>query len=333
MPRSWRKLFMLTALGVGVFGVLSIYKDLDEIGDRLLDFNPALVLLALLLAVGNYLIRFVRWQEYLRLTKHELPKRTSALIFVSGFSMSVTPGKVGEIFKAAMLREITHSTMARTIPIVVAERATDLASLVLLGLVGVLIYGVARSMVVAGTVAVLFGMVVMSYRPLAYGAFRMLEGMGVPAWFVRRVRELYDNLAHLLRPGPLAWGTALGGLAWLCECVGFALIIWGYPGASVNLGMAMLIYAATTIAGALSFLPGGLLVTEASMVVLLVRKAEGLDKAAAVAATLLVRLCTLWFAVVIGFIALAIFRRLYPDAAQHVTQAPPVVNDQTPGPD
>lgn len=324
---------MLTALGVGVFGVLSVYQDLDAIGSRLRDFNPGLVALALMLAVGNYLIRFVRWQEYLRLTDHTLPKRTSGLIFVSGFSMSVTPGKVGEIFKAAMLRELTGSTMARTIPIVIAERATDLFSLVLLGLVGVLIYGVARSMVVAGTVAVVFGMVVMSYRPLAYGAFRLLEGMGVPTGLVRRLRELYDNLAHLLRPVPLAWGTALGGLAWLCECVGFALVIWAYPGASVNLGMAMLIYAATTIAGALSFLPGGLLVTEASMVVLLVRKAEGLDKPAAVAATLLVRLCTLWFAVIIGFIALAIFRKRYPSAAQGVTHAPPVANDQTPSPE
>ena len=41
-------------------------------------------------------------------------------------------------------------------------------------------------------------------------------------------------------------------------------------GAEVSLGLATLIYAATTIAGALSFLPGGLVVTEASMVVLLV---------------------------------------------------------------
>lgn len=331
MPKSWRKLFMLTALAVGVFGALSVYKDLDEIGDRLLEFNPLLVGAALLLAIGNYLIRFVRWQEYLRITGHPLPRKASALVFVSGFSMSVTPGKVGEIFKAAMLRELTRSTMARTVPIVIAERATDLASLVLLGLLGVALYGVGRAMVVAGGVAVLFGMVVMSYRPLAYGAFRLARGMGVPRGIITRVQELYDNLAHLLRPAPLAWGTSLGGLAWLCECVGFALIIWGYPGASVNFGMAMLIYAATTIAGALSFLPGGLLVTEASMVVLLVRKAQGLDKAAAVAATLIVRLCTLWFAVVIGFLALALFRKLYPEAASHAAHVPG--SERTPSPD
>src|SRR5678809_962969 len=98
----------------------------------------------------------------------------------------------------------------------------------------------------------------------------------------------------------LALATALAVPAWGCECVGFAAIVNAFPGAHVDLGLAIVIYASTTIAGALSFLPGGLGVTEGGMILLLVEGASGLDRATALDATLLTRLATLWFAVLIG---------------------------------
>ena len=70
----------------------------------------------------------------------------------------------------------------------------------------------------------------------------------------------------------------------------------------------MVIYAATTIAGALSFLPGGLGVTEGAMTLLLVRSAAQIDQATALDATLLTRLATLWFAVALGLGFLAVAR-------------------------
>jgi uncharacterized membrane protein YbhN (UPF0104 family) len=49
------------------------------------------------------------------------------------------------------------------------------------------------------------------------------------------------------------------------------------------------------------------------MVALLVTSAHGLDRPAAVAATILTRLCTLWFAVFLGLLALMILRRLHSE--------------------
>jgi glycosyltransferase 2 family protein len=101
--------------------------------------------------------------------------------------------------------------------------------------------------------------------------------------------------------------TAIAVPSWACECVGFALVCNAFPGAHVGLGLAVVIYAGTTIAGALSFLPGGLGVTEGAMTFALVSGAAHFDRATAVAATLLTRLATLWFAVLlgIGFLGLA----------------------------
>ncbi|MEM9489523.1 MAG: YbhN family protein, partial [Myxococcota bacterium] len=139
--------------------------------------------------------------------------------------------------------------------------------------------------------------------------------------FADGLRTFYDGLATLVRPRSLSWATGLGVAAWLAECIGFALIVAAFPGTAVPLGLATLIYAATTIAGALSFLPGGLLVTEAAMAALLIESSRGVDEPTAVAATILTRLATLWLAVVLGLIALAILRRVAPASAQAIAQA------------
>ena len=67
-------------------------------------------------------------------------------------------------------------------------------------------------------------------------------------------------------------------------------------------GIAVFVYAIAMLAGALSFMPGGLGGAEAAMVALLVW--GGASSPEAVAATVLIRLATLWFAVVLGVLFL-----------------------------
>jgi uncharacterized membrane protein YbhN (UPF0104 family) len=307
--RFWTRLILVTVLAIAVFAAFSIYADVAKLGDRLAQFAPRAVLGALVLAAGNYVIRFVRWQLYLGRVGVTAPIRTSLLVFVSGFAMSVTPGKLGELVKALLLREAAGADPARVAPVVIAERATDLVALVILGLVGVATYGVALPMVAAAGAVTAALMALLAWRRAAHAVIALVGRVPRLGRIAPRLLDSYDHMELLVRPWPLAWATALGTAAWLCECLGFALIVNGFPGARVEIGLATLIYAATTVAGALSFLPGGLLVTEASMTLLLVASAHGLDRPAAVGATILTRLCTLWFAVVLGLVCLVVLRR------------------------
>src|SRR5207248_2162695 len=77
------------------------------------------------------------WELYLRRLGVRIPLRDSFGIFLSGFSLTVTPGKIGEVLKSYLLREVHGVPMARTAPIVIAERLTDLVALAALALVGV----------------------------------------------------------------------------------------------------------------------------------------------------------------------------------------------------
>ncbi len=321
-----RRLLLGVLLGIAVFAGFSIYADTDKLGQRLSSYAWWTFAAALGLALVNYALRFLRWQLYLRKTDISVPTGLSAQVFVSGFALSVTPGKVGELVKSYLLRELRSVPIAKSAPVVVAERVTDLLALVVLCLFGVAFYGVAVTTVIAGAVVIAVALVILSVPPLAQALIRALTTIS----FLRKLRgkllTFYDNLSALIRPRPMSWATSIAALAWLAECVGFALIANGFPGSSVPLGLAILIYAATTIAGALSFLPGGLLVTEGAMTLLLVEASSGFDEPTAVAATILVRLATLWFAVILGAIALATLRRRHSGVGDAIESAAEAVD-------
>lgn len=312
MSTLWRRVILVTILGIVVFAAFSVYADVDALGTDLRRLSPLAVVAALGLALGNYLIRFVRWQAYLRTVGVAAPRRISFLVFFSGFVMSVTPGKVGEIFKAMLLRDSAgadRAPLARTMPVVVAERVTDLVSVVILGIIGAAAYRQAIPLVVAAAAVTFTGVLVIAIRPLAHGAIAFFGKIPKVGRLAPKLREMHDHLSTLIRPAPFTWATGLAAAAWLAECVGFALIVRGFPGAEISLPLATFIYAATTVAGALSFLPGGLGITEAGMTFMLV---SHVGKPTAVAATIVTRLCTMWFAVVLGLIALAVLRRVRP---------------------
>jgi uncharacterized protein (TIRG00374 family) len=307
---TYRRLLLGVLMGVAVFAGFSIYADVRELGSRLAGFGWWAFAAAIGLALFNYGVRLVRWELYLRHRRIVLPRWQSGLIFVAGFALSVTPGKIGELIKSYLLRETNRVPLAQSAPIVIAERVTDLAALLILAAIGFALHGTAGTMVLVGVVAVAGGLVALSWPRFAHTLIRVASYPPPLRRSRERLLQFYATLAELVRPAPLAWGTSLGVLAWLGECVGFALIVGAFPGTSVPLGLAMLIYAATTVAGALSFLPGGLVVTEAGMTLLLVQSSRGVDHATAVAATILTRLATLWFAVIIGLLALYLLRRL-----------------------
>jgi glycosyltransferase 2 family protein len=304
--RQWIWLAIVVVIGGAAIAMLG---DVRQLADRLGGFRWWAFGAALGLALANYAIRFVRWELYLRRQGVRVPPSASALVFGAGLSLSITPGKLGELVKSYLLRQLHDIPATRTAPVVVAERVTDLLALILLAIAGVAGYGLAPSLVVVAASLTAGGLVLLAWpRPT-----RALIDLATRPRLVRRLRaplhDVYGGLASLCRPGPLAAATALAVPAWGCECVGFALIVNAFPGAHVDLGLAIVIYASTTMAGALSFLPGGLGVTEGAMTMWLVHSTARLDRATALDATLLTRLATLWFAVVLGLVCLGAARR------------------------
>ena len=309
MKKLLGRVILGVAAGVAIYVGFSIWADARSVGRALADFHWLIALAALGLASLNYLVRFVRWHYYLKVLGLEVPVGHSLLVFLGGFSLTVTPGKLGEVVKALLLRESHAIPAARTAPIVIAERFTDLMGLLLLTCVGIFTFEADPRFLVIGASLIGFGLVVVSVEPVA--AFFLRLSARVP--FVRRLtpklEEAHRTTAELLRPRPLVLGVLLSVVSWFFECTAFWAVVHGFSGASVDIQAATFIYASMTVAGALSFLPGGLGVTEAGMLAMLEQLATGCGRSVAAAATFVTRLCTLWFAVLVGIVALLIFAR------------------------
>ena len=306
MSRRW--LWLLIAAVIGV-AALSMLGDVRHLGDRLAGFHWWALIAALGLALGNYVMRFVRWQLYLRRQQVTVPLTSSAIVFGAGLSLSITPAKLGELVKSYLLSEMHDVPAPKTAPIVVAERVTDLIALLVLAIIGVAAYGVDPTLVIVASAIVALGLVMLAWPTPTHALIDLVTKPGKLRKLREPLHETLRGLGALCRPVPLLIATLIAVPAWGLECIGFAVICNAFPGAHVDLGLAMVIYAGTTIAGALSFLPGWLGVTEGAMAVALVEGAAKLESSTAVAATLLTRLATLWFAVAIGVVLLAVARR------------------------
>ena len=257
MKRLLSRVLVGVAAGVAVYVAFSIWADARSVGAALAGFSWSAAAAALGLAAANYLVRFVRWQYYLRVLGLKVPAGESFLVFLGGFALTVTPGKLGEAVKALLLRESRGIPAARTAPIVVAERFTDLVGLLLLAAVGAFTFEVDKHLPGGGGGG---------DRPGAGGGLGRAAGppgagaggRGLPGVkrFAGKLGEFYESTATLLRPGPLGLAVVLSTISWYFECLAFWLVVRGFPGAAIEHQAAVFIYATMTIAGALSFLPG-----------------------------------------------------------------------------
>ena len=258
--------------------------------------------LLLLLSLANYGFRALRWHIFAR----RLGLRTGIVQdfrhFLGGFAMSVTPGRVGELVRMRWIRRETGWSFARTAPLVLVDRASDLAAMaVILGVgVGLSVKGIAGAVPV--TILALVAAVIAT-RPRLLAMVADVGYRLTRRWprFFARIRSAARSLMRFSNPAMLSVAALIGAVGWFAECVAFYLLL-GWMGAGVDLPTAAAIFIFATLAGGLTGAPGGVGGAEAAMVALLAL--EGVPLEVSLAATAIIRVTTLWFAIAIG---LAVF--------------------------
>jgi uncharacterized protein (TIRG00374 family) len=295
-----RHVALVVLLGVVVFGTLFVYGDLPDLFRSLGQFPLSYLAIVLALALTNYLIRWVRWHYYLRTLDVDLEGSHNVLIFFSGLSMAISPGKVGELAKCYLLSQADQVPVSRSSPVVIMERVTDIVAVFTLSAVGLAV--LPSRLVIAGAIVVAVVVVILA-ATVILGRGLILRLPLMKRWETQ-ILDSRESFARLLSAKVILIGLALAILAWLSEGVGLWVVLRGLD-TSPSLVRAVSIYATASLVGALIMLPGGVIGTEGSMVGLL--RGIGLTRTDASAATIIIRLCTLWFAVVLGLATLGLF--------------------------
>lgn len=299
-----RRLILGLIFGFVVLLALVFLGDLRQVSEQVLAFRWSLFPLVIGMTLLNYTLRFFKWHFYIRqIGVRNLPLLASARLFVAGFPLAVTPGKVGEALKGVWLNQTTGVQTARGVAVVLAERISDGLAMIALSTLGVIAYPQYWPALVS-VLAVLLAIIVISQiRPLALGLLEFGERLPVINRFVHHLHEFYEGSFALLRPGVMLLAVSLGTISWLCEGIGLYLILLGLgidPGIQV-LSIAVFVLSFSIVIGAISTLPGGLGAAEASIAGMLALLLF-LPPATAAAATLLIRFATLWFGVSLGLL-------------------------------
>lgn len=312
MNTLFRRLLIALLIGVLVYGAFVLYAGYDTLRASLEDFRWLAFAGALALASLNYLLRFLKWEYYLaQLGIHDVPKVESLLVFLSGFVLTITPGKVGEVFKSAVLFETHKVPVMTTAPIVVAERLTDVISIVLLIAIGSAGFPDGLPWAAAGAAVVFVFLVILLWQTPVLLGLRWMQGRaGFFGRLAPKLEHAWHSLRIVARPRALLLPTGLSLLAWGAEGIALYLLIAGF-GVAISVPLCVFFYATSTLAGALIPVPGGLGVTETMIQEQLVRVGQT-PAGVATASMLMVRLATLWWAVAVGFIALSLLKRRYP---------------------
>ena len=265
------------------------------------------------LCIFSYVIRAVRWRKYLQELGYNLPKFYSVLTYVAGFAFTLAPGKIGELIKVRYYKDYK-------IPIIFliggyfVERIFDF--------VVILCFALIFADFAMHTYTSLFFLLVTSVicTWFLFGIFRnnyFFNALLNFSWFkCKIIRNLVLNsldafsaVKKLLTFRMLIVGFVLGFLGWFCEISSLYILSSIIASTSLSFPDAIGIYAISILVGAISFMPGGLGTTEATMIALLVHHNYSIGDA--ILLTTICRFLTLWVAVFLGLLAVTALKLIH----------------------
>jgi len=307
--KKLKKKVIVSIVIAGVFYLaFIIYADFSNVVDAFKKFNLLLIPILLILSFLNYFARFLKWDYYLSIVKVKMKKVDSLSTFMSGLIMSVTPAKLGEVLKSVLVKEITGEPISKTAPIILAERITDFLSLLLIAIVGAFVFDYGGNLTIIIAAFFILIIFIISNKKIALPIINFSERIPLLKKYIHNIHSAYESSYQLLKIKPLFLMTLLSLVSWGFECLGYYIILLNFK---VDFGIlwASFSYSFSTIVGAISMLPGGLGLTEGSLTFLLVQKKVPVD--ISVATTFIIRVVTLWFAVLVGIVSLTIYQKRF----------------------
>ncbi len=285
---------------------------LDELPGVILRANPLLLLAAFMVFYLGFPLRGLRWALLIRSTGFQLGVRDATeIIFISWLVNCLVPAKLGDLYRAYLLKINSTVSLSRTFGTVFIERVLDLFAIVVLGL-GSGYYSFRGKL--PSDVEIVFAIGVGVVIVLAVGLLsmrnfgrRVIIALPLP----HRVLELYDRFeegvfsAVGLRALPRL--IFITGLIWTSEAMRLFVVVEALGFSDLHLGISGAFFVALTgsLLTAVPFTPAGIGVVETGVIFVLTQ-VYGVPTTEAVAITLVDRVISVLSIIVFGGIAYSI---------------------------
>ena len=296
------RIIWIVIASVGLYGVFLFFSDFNIISKQISNFKYELLPLILLLVSISWTPLLVRWQILLKKNNINIPIKKSFLLFLGGMSMSITPGHVGELIKSQLIKTIYNIPRTKTAPIIFVEKFYDLTGAIIASIIGIIILGMDISIILISVSILIVIIFLVYYRPLFEFILKRVTKTKFFSKYSENISDSYEIVRNSTTPQISSISFGLSVLYWIIISVAVHFILLSFGIESISILKTISIYSSSVIIGAISFIPGGLGITEGSLIGLF--SLEGIDISLALILSVMIRILTMWYSVSIGFICL-----------------------------
>jgi uncharacterized protein (TIRG00374 family) len=285
---------------------------LEELPGKILGANPLLLLGAFAIFYVGFPLRGLRWAILVRRTGFALKIRDATeIIFLSWLVNCLVPAKLGDVYRAYLLKINSTVSLSRTFGTVFIERVLDLFAIVTLGLAAGF---VSFRSGLPGDVQIVFAIGVVVVLLLAGGLMtmrnfgrRIITALPLP----HRILEFYDRFEEGVFASiglkALPRLIVITGFIWATEAMRLYLVVQalGLPNVHLGISGAFFVALAASLLTAVPLTPAGIGFVEGGIVGLLTI-VYGVPETDALAITLVDRAISVLSIIIIGSIAYAV---------------------------
>ena len=296
------RIIWVVIASVGLFGVFLFFSDFNIISEQISNFKYEFLPLILLLVSISWTPLLVRWQILLKKNDINIPIKKSFLLFLGGMSMSITPGHVGELIKSQLMKTIYNIPRTKTAPIIFVEKFYDLTGAIIASIIGIIILGMDTNLILISVSILIVIIFLIYYRPIFEFILKRVTKTKFFSKYSENLSDSYEIVRNSTTPQISSISFGLSVLYWIIISVAVHFILLSFGIESISVLKTISIYSSSVIIGAISFIPGGLGITEGSLIGLF--SLEGIDVSLALILSVMIRILTMWYSVSIGFICL-----------------------------
>ena len=296
------RIIWVVIASVGLYGVFLFFSDFNIISKQISNFKYEFLPLILLLVSISWTPLLVRWQILLKKNHINIPIKKSFLLSLGGMSMTITPGHVGELIKSQLIKTIYNIPRTKTAPIIFVEKFYDLTGAIIASIMGIIILGMDASLILISVSILIVIIFLIYYRPIFEFILKRVTKTKFFSKYSENISDSYEIVRNSTTPQISSISFGLSILYWVIISIAVHFILLSFGIDSINILKTISIYSSSVVIGAISFIPGGLGITEGSLIGLF--SLEGIDISLALVLSVMIRILTMWYSVSIGFICL-----------------------------
>jgi uncharacterized protein (TIRG00374 family) len=300
---KFKKSLLLGILGIiAIYAIILIAFDVNIISEKINDFDFQYLPFIIPLIPLTWGVLFLRWNLLLKNSAIDIPLKDNFMIFISGFALGVTPGKVGELIKAQLLKNKFNIPRSKTAPLVIVERFYDFFAIAIISLFGILVFEYSIYIFTILAIGIIIFLTITSSEKLFLKFLQKIEKIKFLRNFSSELPKSFTIIQKSTRGKIFPLSIILSVIFWILDSIIAYLTLLSFGIDIIDYFVLMSIYTSSIILGVISFLPLGIGVVEGSMVGFL--SLNGIEFSLATVIVVFIRFFTRWIGVMAGFLGL-----------------------------